>query len=138
MTSHYPTTAELRAFRGRLMSAPSIVAECPDSDAVRTWMTGTGWMSHPTASAAWWPERQHGIGYSTAYADPRTPPLTYYGEDYGTIARREAAALRSRAYAADFGRAVTLAPTWRPYICTDADIAAHQTFEPRPVDPRRY
>lgn len=84
----YPTTADLMAFRGRLMSAPSIVAECPDSWAVRTWMTGTGWQSHPTAYAAWHDERRDGIGAR----DVGGPGAIHAG------ARREAAAMRSRAY----------------------------------------
>ena len=81
MTSHYPTTAELAAFR--FAASP-----CRHQDRGRA---PHGWqacgLTHPDRGA--WPhEREHGIGYDYLRSDYLIPPM----------ARREAARIRHAAF----------------------------------------
>jgi hypothetical protein len=135
-TPRYPSSADLATFRHLIHGErpPHHADQCDDG------------MSHPDhpdcsdPSAAWPDERANGIGY-----DFRTEGM---GIDYDyddaalcAIARREAAAMRSRAYERAFGSwqyACNVARDrgydagdWRPFIATDDDRAAHQTFLPR-------
>ncbi len=84
--AHYPTTAELAAFRERI----SWHSRAPHEIAARVGMIA------PVDGGAWPDERQHGIGWRLAaapYADTIWPHRAL-------LARQDASALRSRAYAA--------------------------------------
>lgn len=100
--SRHPSAADLAAFRYTL--------------AARAWDAGD--RSRATHSAlddrpssqrlpfgAWPEERQHGIGY-------RMPGHPYLSSLYGPHARREAAAMRSRAFEA---HAPAAYGTWHPH-----------------------
>jgi hypothetical protein len=78
---HAPSSAELAALRSDLLPLSLRVSGAPITD--------------PLAGGAWWFERNEGIGYR------QTAAQTWAYEtwsDNPTIARREAAAMRSRAY----------------------------------------
>lgn len=75
--SHYPSSAELAAFRRSIGSSNGLRA--------RYMSHPDGTVAHPT-TGAWASERQHGIGYRMA------------DKYWSGVARREASAMRSRAY----------------------------------------
>ena len=80
--SHHPSSADLAAFRASLMAATGAAAAADPDHFLRRYRTG---------AAPW--ERRDGIGY-------RIPTDRYLSSLYGPHARREAAAMRSRAFEA--------------------------------------
>lgn len=122
----YPTSADLAAFRSALHAAlpPHHADDCGITDP-------------PEGMAAWEDEREHGVGlraaerrlpvYVTDPADPRSL-LVMSANDAdrlrAVLARREAAAMRSRAFARVDGayKADAWAREWS---------AIRATFEPR-------
>jgi hypothetical protein len=83
MTSHYPDSATLAAFRRRID---------PDMIDCQAW-NGTAYHSQTGIDGATSHEREHGIGYRAATPVPGSWGLMH------TVVRREASAMRSRAYA---------------------------------------
>lgn len=82
--SHYPSTAELAAFREDIhrLSGPHFTDDC------------TVGMSHPPEGGAWLDELSNGIGYLPWWA---------MSDARASRARREAGAMRTRAYEAASG-----------------------------------
>lgn len=81
----------------------------------------------------WQDERGHGIGYRIPLQDGDAGVLS--------IARREASASRSRAYARGIGSLAdvqTFAPSWPPYLDADPTWSAWTDDEPRSPLPIRY
>lgn len=78
--SHHPTSAELADMRRKLTSAPS--------SGMFSVLTRDGWITHPTIGGAWAHEKRDGIGSRGFLAGASA-----------SFDRREASALRSRAYA---------------------------------------
>ena len=129
-----PNADELAAFRRAIR---------PDLDDIHP-EASPDMAAHHGIAAAWESERREGIGhpaaehrqpvYVTDPADPRSL-LVMSANDAArlraSLARREAAAMRSRAYLRAFGRVAADAADWRPAIATTADAATHRTFEPR-------
>ena len=110
MTSRYPTAADLAALRTLGMSAPSIMSDPKATGTARAWIVGGAWQMHPT-TGAWPDELAHGIGFRFASGDPDVDDLAWCSSTPGDCApercdpdcgvifhRREAAALRSRAF----------------------------------------
>lgn len=96
MTSHYPTTAELAALRRSIRPGMAV---------------GTGWSR--ANGRAWLSEIHHGIGWrlsAAPYADTIWPHRTM-------LARQDASAMRSRAYA-----------TWGAEDHGRTDCHLHHTF----------
>lgn len=90
--SHYPSTAELAAFRRSIHNAN------PDVD----WRIGPDapcFVNDPPA-AAWPDERRDGIGYLETAPDAMCIVIPDGAVHTGAIARRRAGVLRSRAYRA--------------------------------------
>ena len=121
----YPGSAELAAFR----SAPH--ASMPPHHA-----DDCGITDPPEGMAAWEDERADGIGY--------TEPRRWTFHDPSAHWRREAAAMRSRAYERAFGSwqyACNVARDrgydagdWRPFIATEPDRGRPSGIR-APVDP---
>lgn len=125
MMPHHPTTAELAHLRAGLMSAPSIARATPHSDWYRTWRDERGWATHPGTDTPSWPhERAWGIGYRRL---PDGFEPEYQPDASRMMVRREASALRSRAFARIAHEALGDAG-----LMLDLD-AAMQTFEPMPA-----
>lgn len=114
----YPSTADLAAFRHARVLAG---------------LSSAGPLVGPMTARDY--ERAEGIGATgDAYKRARLDGVSIH-------ARREAAALRSRAYERAFGSwqyAYNVARErgydagdWRPFIATDDDRAAHQVYVPR-------
>lgn len=91
--TRYPTTADLAALRTLGMSAPSIMADPRATGTMRAWIVAGRWQMHPHVGA--WPdELRDGIGFRYPGDRSDRAPLDAERID----ARREAAALRSRAF----------------------------------------
>ncbi len=104
---HHPTSAELAAFRGW-------------SGYCRT----CGPLHHMDYPATRW-ERAYGTVRETGQRDHDSDPARH------SLARREASAMRSRAYLRAFGRIIHDAPDWTRHAWTDDGAADHRAFEPR-------
>lgn len=115
--SAYPTSATLAAFRMTLHDAqgPHFTDDCGITDP-------------PEGMAAWEDELAAGIGYRDAIARPADYAV-WRSVDVVALARREAAALRSRAYEAIRADALGDAGL------ADDLHAAIGTFVPEPMDP---
>ena len=113
-----PNADELAAFRRAIR---------PDLDDIHP-EASPDMAAHHGIAAAWESERREGIGYRQT--EGQTWAYRTWS-DNPTIARREASAIRSRAYLRAFGRVAADAADWRPAIATTADAATHRTFEPR-------
>jgi hypothetical protein len=111
--SHYPTSADLAAFRRSIAGHPDALVDMhPDR--------------YPGFTGAWSDERQHGIGYRISQDDPdltwcRDECCVWADGDSYVIPRREASAMRSRAYVAR-GIAVR--------YCTPYDCAHRTHYRP--------
>lgn len=151
----YPTSAQLRALRASLMSAPSLIAEHPDAEHLRAWREPNGWRSHPPAygadlirSAAWTDERAHGIGARDRDVIPCREShvggmrCAVEAGDRASRARREASAMRRRAYVLRYGtweykagverdRPDVRVDDWTHWVSSAEATADHQAYQPR-------
>lgn len=132
-----PNAAELAAFRADLAVRGRVYIVAPPADTPRRYdhrarPVCTAMLARPV-SGAWADERAHGIGHSCAViGDPCDL----------RAARREAAAMRSRAYVLRWGtweykRGVerdhpdVRVDDWTHWVSTPESTADHQAFQPR-------